>query len=150
MSAMQAALGLAQLERVDELVGKKREIFSWYHEELSDFPWIALNVEPTGTTNSYWMVTTILPARTENEKELVMRRLAERGIDSRPFFYPLSTIPAYHDLPAAEVARREHRVAHEISRYGINLPCALRLERDDVATVARVLREVVAPPSPSV
>jgi perosamine synthetase len=146
MSALQAALGLAQLERLDELVGKKREILGWYREELRDLPWITLNAEPSGMINSYWMATTIFPARPENEKETIIRRLAEGGIDSRPFFYPLSTIPAYADLPAAAVARREHSRMHEISRYGINLPCALRLTRADVATVARALRSVVVAP----
>lgn len=146
MGALQAALGLAQLERVGELVGKKRQIFGWYKEGLSDCPWITLNAEPPGVLNSYWMVTAILPSRPGNEKETVIRRLSERGIDSRPFFYPLSTIPAYESLPAAAIARREHGRAHEISRYGINLPCALRLDRDDVATVVGALREVVSPP----
>jgi perosamine synthetase len=143
MTALQAALGLAQLERVDELVGKKRQIFDWYREELGDVPGITLNAEPAGVTNSYWMVTAILPSRPGNEKETLIRRLAERAIDLRPFFYPLSTIPAYEAIPAAAVARREHGRAHEISRYGVNLPCALRLDRPDVATVARALREVV-------
>jgi len=147
MGALQAALGLAQLERVGELVGKKREIFAWYGEALSDSPWITLNAEPPGVVNSYWMVTAIFPNRPENEKEAVISRLSARGIDSRPFFYPLSTIPAYERLPTAEVARREHLRAHEISRYGINLPCALRLEREDVTTVVRALLEVVSPPS---
>jgi perosamine synthetase len=146
MSALQAALGLAQLERIAELVGKKRQIFRWYQEELQHFPWITLNAEPPGTVNSYWMTTAILPSRPENEKEEVIRRLSERGIDSRPFFYPLSTIPAYADLAVAATARREHSRAHEISRFGINLPCALRIEREDVVRVTQALTEVVSPP----
>jgi perosamine synthetase len=147
MSSIQAALGLAQLERLSELVGLKRRIFQWYSEELRDSaPWITLNAEPLGTLNSYWMVTAILPSRPANEKETVIRTLAERGIDTRPFFYPLSTIPAYQALPAAAVARREHHRAHRISQYGINLPCALRLEREDVAIVARSLRELTVGP----
>jgi perosamine synthetase len=146
MSALQAALGLAQLERLDELVGKKREIFGWYRDALADCPWIALNAEPAGVVNSYWMSTAVLPFRPENEKETLLRRLSERGVDCRPFFYPLSTIPAYAELPAAAVARREHLRAHQISRYGINLPCALRLTHDDVMTVAGALRSVASPP----
>jgi perosamine synthetase len=146
ISALQAALGLAQLERLDELVDKKRLILDWYREELSDLPWITLNAEPERVRNSYWMTTAILPARPENDKEAVMRRLAEKGIDCRPFFYPLSTIPAYAALPAAAVARAEHARAHEISRYGLNLPCALRLEREDVQTVAKALRAVAVAP----
>lgn len=144
MGALQAALGLAQLERVAELVAKKREIFGWYREELGDHEGITLNAEPRGVVNSYWMVTAILPTRPANEKENLIRRLAEHGIDSRPFFYPLCTLPAYRELPAAAVALREHVRSHEISRYGINLPCALRLERGDVAAVSAALRETLA------
>jgi perosamine synthetase len=147
MSSLQAALGLAQLERVDELVGKKRQIFDWYREELAGDRRITLNAEPAGVSNSYWMVTAILPPRPGNEKEALIRRLGERGIDLRPFFYPLSTLPAYEALPAAAVARREHGATHDISRYGVNLPCALRLERSDVAAVAQALRAAIAPAS---
>jgi len=146
LTNLQAALGLAQLERLDELVDKKRQILDWYRQELHDFPWITLNAEPDGVRNSYWMATAILPARPENEKENIIRRFSENGIDCRPFFYPLSTIPAYSALPAAAVARQEHRQSHQISRYGINLPCALRLEEEDVRTVARVLRSVATAP----
>jgi perosamine synthetase len=144
MSTLQAALGLAQLERVEELVGKKRQIFDWYREELYGVEEITLNAEPRGVVNSYWMVTAIFSPAVQNEKETVIRRLGERGIDSRPFFYPLSTIPAYEHLPAAVVARREHLRAHEISRYGINLPSALKLEREDVVRVVDALRKVVS------
>jgi perosamine synthetase len=147
MSALQAALGLAQIERVNELVEKKRQILSWYREELADLPWLTFNAEPAGVMNSVWMTTAILPARPENEKENVIRVLGERGIDLRPFFYPLSTLPAYEHLPASAVARREHGRAHDVSKYGVNLPCALRLERGDVAIVARALRGVIAPPA---
>jgi perosamine synthetase len=143
MGALQAALGLAQLERVAELVAKKREIFGWYREELGDHDGITLNAEPSGVVNSYWMSTVILPSRPGNEKENVIRRLGERGIDSRPFFYPLSTLPAYRELPAAAVALRDHTRSHELSRYGLNLPCALRLERGDVAAVSAALRETL-------
>jgi perosamine synthetase len=146
MGALQAALGLAQLERIAELVGKKREIFAWYREALRKHPWITLNAEPEGVVNSYWMVTAVLPERPENEKEKVIRRLAERNVDSRPFFYPLSTIPAYERLPTAEIARREHVRSHRISRYGINLPCALRLSEQDVATTVAALLESISPP----
>ena len=60
MSALQAAIGLAQVERVEELIARKREIFRWYHDALSPLPLI-LNAEPSGILNSYWMVTAVFP-----------------------------------------------------------------------------------------
>jgi perosamine synthetase len=60
MSSTQAALGLAQLERIDELIARKRQIFHWYRDELMDLAGVTLNREPNGSVNSYWMVTIIL------------------------------------------------------------------------------------------
>lgn len=90
MSSLQAAFGLAQIERIEELIARKREIFAWYQEGLADVAGITLNVEPAGTRNSYWMVTAILDATLGIDKEELIKRLAEKNIDSRPFFYPLS------------------------------------------------------------
>lgn len=95
MSAVQAALGLAQVERAEELVAKKRQIFDWYAEELSDLPCVmTLNAEPPGTRNSYWMTTIVLDPAIGIEKTCLAKRLAARGVDTRPFFHPLSSLPA--------------------------------------------------------
>ena len=69
MSSMQAALGLAQLERVAELVNGKRQIFSWYQEELSDWNAGSLNPDVPGLFNSYWMTTVMLDPDLGIEKE---------------------------------------------------------------------------------
>ena len=95
MSSMQAALGLAQLERLEELIARKRETFAWYREELDGVAGVTLNAEAEGTRNVYWMVTVILDATLGIEKEPLMANLKEQGIASRPFFYPLSSLPAY-------------------------------------------------------
>jgi perosamine synthetase len=137
MSPVQAAIGLAQVERAEELVAKKRQIFAWYAARLPK--WIQLNAEPPGVRNSYWMVTVVLPPREENRKERVIAALGAQGIDARPFFYPLSTLPAYEGSEAARVARAEHAASHEWSAYGLNLPCALRLEEADVTRVCEAL-----------
>jgi len=143
MSSLQAALGLAQLERIEELVNRKRQIFQWYRDALSGIDEIALNVEPPGTRNSYWMVTAILDPSLGIAKEELMKLLSARRIDSRPFFYPLSSQPAYAGQPHVELARQRNRVAYELSPYGINLPSALNLTQRQVARVCITLREVV-------
>lgn len=144
MSALQAAVGLAQLERIEELVAKKREIFAWYREELSDFDGLRLNAEPEGTLNTYWMVTAIVDRHFGLGKRELMERLDERNIDARPFFHPLSSIPAYADTEEARVARERNVVSYEISPYGINLPSALELTREQVAFVSDSLKEILA------
>lgn len=144
MSALQAAVGLAQLERIEELVARKREIFAWYREELSDFDGLRLNAEPEGTLNSYWMVTAIVDRHFGLGKRELVERLDERNIDARPFFHPLSSIPAYADTEEARVARERNVVSYEISPYGINLPSALELTREQVAFVSDSLKEILA------
>jgi perosamine synthetase len=133
MSAMQAALGLAQLERVEELVARKREVFGWYREAL---PGVTLNAEPAGTTSSFWMVTALL----DRPKEQVQAGLRERGIDARPCFYPLSELPAY-----AQLGRRQPSPnAHRIAPGGINLPSGPTLTRAQVGEVVAALAELLA------
>jgi perosamine synthetase len=139
MSSLQAALGLAQLERVDELVAKKREIFAWYRAALAPAKGIALNAEPPQTRNSYWMVTAVVDAWWGMTKERLMATLSDDGIDTRPFFYPLSSLPAYAESPQAGVAARLNPVAYEICDRGINLPSALNLTRDQVEFVCERL-----------
>jgi len=143
MSAMQAALGLAQLERLDELIARKREIFGWYRDQLAPIDGLILNSEAQGTLNSYWMVTVILPEAPGLGKEAVMEALRSEGIDTRPFFNPLSSLPAYRRAKSARGARARNPVSYRISPRGINLPSALDLSVDDVRYVCDRLKRIV-------
>jgi perosamine synthetase len=143
MSSMQAALGSAQLERLPELIERKREIFGWYREALGDREGIVLNSEAAEVRNVYWMVTAILDAGLGWGKEALMGALRQDGIDTRPIFYPLSMQPAYADFPTAAPARARNKVAYALSPYGINLPSALSLTRDQVDTVANRIKQIV-------
>jgi perosamine synthetase len=137
---MQAALGLAQLERIDELVSMKRRIFEWYQEELAGIDGLRLNVEPDGVRNSYWMVTVTLDERYDLPKTTLMRLLKADGIDTRPFFYPLSALPAFRSRGGAARWRRRNPTAYRVSAQGINLPSALSVTREDVNRVCAALR----------
>ena len=143
MSPIQAALGLAQLERLDELVAIKRQIFGWYQQFLGHWNAVQLNPDFEQVHNSYWMSTTIVDPSLGLRKEKLIPALKARGVDVRPFFYPLSAIPAYSASHQAARARQLNRVAYEVSATGINLPSALRLNRQDVETVSNILKEVV-------
>lgn len=140
MSAMQAAVGLAQLERIDELVNRKRDIFAWYAARLADADGITLNTEPGGTLNPYWMVTAILAG---HDKRDVARQLKAKGINSRPFFFPLSSLGAYAGAPDSARAREGNTTSYELSPHGINLPSAPLLTEPDVDRVCRELRSIL-------
>lgn len=149
MSALQAALGLAQLERLPELVQKKRQIFSWYRERLQDIHSLTLNPEPPGVFNSYWMVTVVMEPASGVTGELLRDRLAQQGIDSRPFFHPLSSLPAYGHTREARRAAAENVVSYRLSPHGLNLPSALRLTESDVDRVTIAVRATIASFEPS-
>jgi perosamine synthetase len=141
MSALQAAIGLAQIERVEELIARKREIFRWYHEALSALP-VTLNAEPDGTRNSYWMVTAVFPEDFPKTKGEIARELSMLGVDTRPFFHPLTAIPAFQNHPQAKSGRQDNPVGYAVSGRAINLPSALGLDQDMVGRVAEALQSV--------
>ena len=144
MSSMQAALGLAQLERLPELIARKRAIFGWYRRALAGIDGITLNGEAPDVFNSYWMVTVVLDPKLGWTKERLVSALHEFDIDGRPFFYPLSMLPPYNSLPAAVAARCRNAASYAVSPYGVNLPSALSLTEDQVAFVAAKLKMLLA------
>lgn len=143
MSSMQAALGLAQIERVKELVYKKRQIFDWYHEDLNGIDGLTLNFEPEQTKNSYWMVSVILDPEFDVPKETLFQKMNASGISCRPFFYPLSAIPAFYETDQAVVARDRNHVSYRISPYGINLPCGMNMDEEKVKYVCSNLLRIL-------
>jgi perosamine synthetase len=143
MSSLQAALGLAQLERIDDLVAKKRRIFNWYQENLQPIEEITLNYEAPDTKNTYWMVTAIIDKKLGLNKERLMQLMSKKNIDCRPFFHPLSSIPAYEHLQQAKQAKQRNNTSYEISPFGINLPSALNLTTQDVKFVCDSLKSVL-------
>lgn len=143
MSSMQAALGLAQLERIEELIERKREIFDWYKQELESIEEVELNHELPNARNGYWMVTVILNQHLGIEKDQLQQQMSDRQIDCRPFFHPLSSIPAYAGLPESEAARSRNHVAYAVSPYGINLPSGLNLTRENVKYVCDSLKDIL-------
>jgi len=143
MTAFQAAIGLAQLERIDELVANKRRLFGLYRDAFEGVPYLTLNSEAAGTFNTYWMVTVVWDEDVGLDKTAVMAALDARGIDTRPFFHPLSSLPAFRDSPDRARAQAENRVSYALSPRAINLPCGSGVGEAEVAYVAEQLRDVL-------
>ncbi len=131
MSNIQAALGCAQLQRIDELTERKREIFNWYKELLTDVPCI-LNPELQGTKNTYWMPTVIFHEKLNFNREAFFLHMKRNNIDSRPFFYPLSSLPMFESKP-------DNKISYGIYQRGINLPSYHDLKNEDVRYVVNCL-----------
>ena len=143
MSSLQAALGLAQLERIEELIERKRQIFSWYKNGLADVAGLTLNYEASEIKNTYWMVTVIIDKSFGLEKEGLLERMRKNGIDCRPFFSPLSSLPAYANLPQAQKDRERNLISYQISPFGINLPSGLNLKAEQVDFVCQTLKNIL-------
>lgn len=142
MSELQAALGRVQLARIHELIERKRAIFDWYAERLAGLP-IALNVERPGECVTYWMVTAVFDEAIGITGDAVREALAAERISTRPFFPPLSSLPAFARSSDVSRAARENRVSYGLAPRAINLPSALTLKEADVARVCDVVRSIV-------
>ena len=138
---LQAAMGYAQFERIEELVGKKREHLALYRKHLSDVDAIELNPEPEGGVNGAWITTTVFGKSHNMDKLTAIEKLGRLGIPSRPFFYPLSSIPAYRRMRG----RYEplNPVAYDISSRGISLPGAATVTEAQIERVCDGIKTIL-------
>jgi perosamine synthetase len=132
MTNVQAAIGLAQLERIDWFVERRREVARWYHERLVGSS-LQLATEALWAKNVYWLYSVCVPEGIDRDR--LMLRMAEAGIETRPFFYALHSLPPYH-VPTGDDA---FPVSTSLAARGINLPSSAALTEGDVSRVSRVL-----------
>ena len=132
MTNLQASLGLAQFERIDEILDKKREVFKWYFEELKTVKNIKLNFQKDGYKNVFWMVCVEVIGFDEIQRDKLILELKERKIDSRPFFYPVSDMPMYEKM--------ETPITHKIYQRGLNLPSYFDITKEQVEYICRELK----------
>jgi perosamine synthetase len=134
MTNLQAAIGVAQLKKIDRLVNKKREIATIYKELLKDLPSVVPAPEMPWAKSVYWLYS-ILVEKTLRNKAL--EHFAKQGIEARPFFYPSHILPPYKSslqLPIAE----------ELSASGLNLPSGTSLSKNQIRAVTKSLKEVLS------
>jgi perosamine synthetase len=133
LTNLQAAVGLAQLERIDELVSTRRKIAKEYNKLLRGVDGITLPPEADGAKNVYWMYSLLVEDDFPLSRDELMAKLAERGVETRPFFYPL------HRQPFIPEVQEEYPVADALSVKGINLPSGATLTEDDIAYVVEAI-----------
>jgi perosamine synthetase len=137
-SNVQAAIGLAQLERVDELIEMKRRLYSWYMEELEGTPGITLSHEAPWARSIYWMTSILVDEDAGISRDGLRAALKARNVDTRPVFPAISQYPIWHQRQTPQPN------SLRIGNQGINLPSGVCLRREQVAYVCRSLKEILA------
>jgi perosamine synthetase len=132
---LQAALGLAQLERIGSILDKKNLLFRSYQELLIDIPNIQLNRCADWAKSVYWMICLENSQWNYSLRDEFMKKLKAYNIDSRPYFYPVSDMPIYD--------KSHTPVSHLKSEQGINLPSYFDLERSDVEFICKCIRLII-------
>lgn len=135
MSNLQAALGCAQVERLDELVERKRAILATYRDRLSSVTTLRLNPEPAGTANGAWMPTAVFAPETGITREQLTTAFAAENIDARVFFWPLSSMPMFSQV-------QSNVNAWDIPGRAVNLPSYHDLTDAEQQRVIDVLLEL--------
>ena len=136
MTNLQAAVGVAQLKKLDEFIGRKKAIARWYSEELKELAerdLFTLHPEMPWAKCVYWMYCILVEDKFGMSRDELMKKLEEKGIETRPFFYPMHVMPPYKN-------DERFPVAEETSRKGINLPSGVNLTKENIGEVVSTIK----------
>jgi perosamine synthetase len=137
MTNLQAAIGLAQLERIDELIAIRRRNAAHYRRRLAEIEGLTLPPAEAWAENVYWMYSVLVEETFGMDRDELRARLRQANIDTRPFFYPIHTLPMYHtgqSLPVAE----------DLARRGLNLPSGATLTPEQIDYICDTLAGLAA------
>lgn len=139
MTNVAAAIGLAQLEKIQSQIQGRSEVASWYREDLQHVPGMNWQVEKEWAKRVWFLFTLVLGDDTRSIRDDLIPYLLKHGIDTRPVYYPLHSLPPYlkTDSDAFPVAER-------VSQRGINLPTWAGMKREDVRYVCRKISDYVS------
>ncbi len=138
MTNIQAAIGLAQMERIDQLVADRKRVAGWYAERLQSVPGLTLPPWTKRVENVFWLYSVLM--RDKGTRDQLMALLAEADIETRPFFYPIHTFPMYRECRSDNGCP----VASDLSSRGLNLPTASYLQESDIEVIASAVRTRLA------
>ena len=124
---LQAALGVAQLERIDEFLDRRTEIMSWYSSAIATTDGVRLNRVKNWAKSAFWMVCLEVDWFDEARRDAFMQALRARGVDSRPYFCTMSSMPMYRQAPLPVASRK--------AQTGLNLPSFFELSKAEVQRI---------------
>jgi len=140
MTNVQAAIGLAQLERIDELVEMRRKNAYLYNKFLKDIEGIRLPLEKEWAKNVYWMYSILVGPEFGMSRDKLMNELRKKGIETRPFFIPMHKQPVFQKMRLFK--DEVYPVAEELSEKGLHLPSSPGLSEQEIRYIANAIRDL--------
>ena len=128
MTNIQAAIGVGQMTKIEEIIDKKKKIQTYYEHELSKY--VQFQKIDSNVTSSYWIVSFLL--KNEIERNSLMSYLDKESIETRPFFKQISTMPFYNQV--------DNKVSSDLSERGINVPSYPELNKEDVMLICNKIK----------
>jgi perosamine synthetase len=141
MTNLQAALGVAQLERMDEIVAHKRWMGQAYTERLQDIACLQIPIEKPWARNVYWMYGLVVSEETGLDAVEFARRLHSRGIETRPFFLGMHEQPVLRNMGLFK--DESYPVTDRIARQGLYIPSGMALNAEQLEKVTQAIHEVL-------
>jgi perosamine synthetase len=138
LTNLQAAVGVAQLERLDDLLAGKRRVADAYRAAIAEIPWLQPPPVAAWAESVYWLFTVLLDAAAPVSADELSVRLQHAGIETRPVFYPLHEMPLYRDCAGG----RSCPVATDVARRGLSLPSSPHLSGAEVRRVVESLQRI--------
>ena len=140
MTNIEAAIGLAQLENIEELIQSRQQVAAWYMEELKDEfeqGLISFQVTTPKAKTVWWMFSILLEQDCRVKRDHLMELLHVDGIETRPLFYPMHMMPAFEDTNA------DCPVSEDIALRGMNLPTHALLKREDIQYICDKIKRYI-------
>jgi perosamine synthetase len=134
MTNLQAALGISQLKRFDQILKRKIEIFKLYKKNLKT-KYLEMNITNPGNFNSYWMPTIVFDKKLKLKKKSTLKVLERYNIDARPFFLPLSSLNFFK--------KSKNLKSYDISSRAINLPSYLTLNKKEILKICKIINNLI-------
>lgn len=144
MTNIQAAIGVAQVVRLESIVARKRAIAAIYSSRLASVNGLALPIEESWARHVYWVYGMVLDDSVPLDAAEFARKLAEKGIETRPFFLGMHEQPALHDLGHYAGSVGRFPVAERIARRGLYVPAGLTITDAEIHSVCDAIEEVLA------
>ena len=142
LTNMQAAVGLAQVEQIEQYLAKKRWMGKRYTEQLSDIPGLQLPIEHPWARHVYWMYGLVLDEATGLDAKSFAQKLVALGVHTRPFFLGMHEQPVFHQMGLFQ--GEEYPVAERIARQGLYLPSGMALTEEQLDATCQAVRTILA------